>query len=186
MSDLRILGGSAKGQRLQTPASARPTGARVRKSLFDILEVNYGAGSRLLDVCAGAGGVGLEAASRGFEATLLERDGKAVDTLERNRTALKLKAQIVKTDALKYLERETRTWDVVFIDPPYAQDIPKYAGLALSKGLLEADGVVIVQHPDKLHLEPVGGYTLERRVYGSNALTLYWLEADETPSDRVE
>lgn len=183
MSELRILGGSAKGQRLQTPASARPTGARVRKSLFDILEVNYGAGSRLLDVCAGAGGVGLEAASRGFEVTLLERDARAVETLERNRTALRLKAVIIKTDALKYLERETRTWDVIFIDPPYAQDIPKYAQLTLSRGLLEPSGVVIVQHPDKLHLEAVAGYALERRVYGSNALSLYW--ADSNPGDET-
>jgi 16S rRNA (guanine(966)-N(2))-methyltransferase RsmD len=177
VSELRILGGSAKGQRLHIPASARPTGARIRKSLFDILDVNYGAGSRVLDVCAGAGGVGLEAASRGFVVTLLERDSKAVETLDRNRRELKLRAEIVKTDALKYLERETRTWDVVFIDPPYEQDIPKYAALALSKSLIEPDGVVIVQHPDKVHLAAHDGYTLERRVYGSNALSLYWTES---------
>jgi 16S rRNA (guanine966-N2)-methyltransferase len=176
MSDLRILGGSAKGQRLDIPASARPTGTRVRKSLFDILELNYGAGSRLLDVCAGAGGVGLEAASRGFEVTLLERDARAVETLERNRRKLKLeaKAKIVRTDALRFLEATTATWDVVFIDPPYDHEIPKYAALALSKSRLETDGVTVVQHPVQVHLETHAGYDLERRVYGSNALTLYW------------
>jgi 16S rRNA (guanine966-N2)-methyltransferase len=176
MSDLRIMGGSAKGQRLRVPATARPTGARVRKSLFDILEVNFGAGSSLLDVCAGAGGVGLEAASRGFSSTLLERDTKAVETLERNRRELHLEAKIVKTDALKFLERTAETWDIVFIDPPYEQSIPEYAALALKRPLLEPDGVVIVQHPDKLTLTNVQGYTLERRVYGSNALSLYWAD----------
>jgi 16S rRNA (guanine966-N2)-methyltransferase len=182
MSDLRILGGSAKGQRLHIPASARPTGARVRKSLFDILEVNYGEGSALLDVCAGAGGVGLEAASRGFVVTMLERDPRAVDTLERNRRALKLEASIVKTDALKYLERMNTPWDVIFIDPPYEQDIPKYATLALNKHPLEDSGVLIVQHPVQITLEPFEGYDLERRVYGSNALTLYWkLEPERIP-----
>jgi 16S rRNA (guanine966-N2)-methyltransferase len=174
MSDLRILGGSAKGQRLHIPASARPTGTRVRKSLFDILELNYGAGSSLLDVCAGAGGVGLEAASRGFVVTMLERDPRAVDTLERNRRTLKLEGKIVKTDALKYLETTRTAWDVIFIDPPYEQDIPRYAALTLGKHLLEDDGVVIVQHPVQVNLEPFEGYDLERRVYGSNALTLYW------------
>jgi 16S rRNA (guanine966-N2)-methyltransferase len=178
MPDLRIMGGSAKGQRLRVPVTARPTGARVRKSLFDILEVNFGAGSSLLDVCAGAGGVGLEAASRGFIATLLERDAKAVDTLERNRRELQLKARIVKTDALKFLERTSEAWDIVFIDPPYEQRIPQYAALTLKRLLLEPGGVVIVQHPDKLMLPDVQGYTLERRVYGSNALSLYWLESN--------
>jgi 16S rRNA (guanine966-N2)-methyltransferase len=181
MPDLRIMGGSAKGQRLRVPATARPTGARVRKSLFDILEVNFGAGSSLLDVCAGAGGVGLEAASRGFVSTLLERDAKAVETLERNRRELRLEAKIIKTDALKFLDRTAETWDIVFIDPPYEQSIPEYAALTLKHALLEPDGVAIVQHPDKLVLPAVQGYTLERRVYGSNALSLYWLESDPEP-----
>jgi 16S rRNA (guanine966-N2)-methyltransferase len=180
MSDLRIMGGSAKGQRLRVPATARPTGARVRKSLFDILEVNFGAGSKLLDVCAGAGGIGLEAASRGFVATLLERDGKAVETLERNKRDLRLEANVVKTDALKFLAAAKTTWDVIFIDPPYQQDIPRYAALALAKNLLEVNGVVIVQHPIQVRLTEHAGYELERRVYGSNALSLYWrLEAEE-------
>ena len=74
MSDLRILGGSAKGRALQVPESARPTPARVRKSLFDILEHSYGTDSSLLDLYAGAGGVGLEAASRGFTVTMVEQN----------------------------------------------------------------------------------------------------------------
>ena len=178
MADLRIMGGSAKGQRLRVPATARPTGARVRKSLFDILEVNFGAGSSLLDVCAGAGGVGLEGASRGFISTLLEKDTRAVETLERNRRELRLEAKIVKIDALKFLDRTTETWDIVFIDPPYEQSIPEYTVKALKRSLLEPGGVTIVQHPDKLMLPDVQSYTLERRVYGSNALSLYWLESN--------
>ena len=176
MSDLRIMGGSAKGQRLHVPASARPTGARVRKSLFDILEVNFGAGSTLLDVCAGAGGVGLEAASRGYEVTMLEKDARAVETLERNKRQLRLEGHIVKTDALKFIAATQGRWEIVFIDPPFQHDLTEYAQLALQRKLLEAGGVLIVQHPDKLHLTAQPGYTLERREYGSNALSLYWLE----------
>ena len=176
MSDLRIMGGSAKGQRLRVPDSARPTGARVRKSLFDILEVNFGAGSTLLDVCAGAGGVGLEAASRGFDVTLLEKDSRAVETLERNRRDLRLTGKVIKTDALKFLAATRQRWEIVFIDPPFQHDLTEYAQVALHKNLLEAGGVLIVQHPDKLHLLEQAGYTLERREYGSNALSLYWLE----------
>ena len=176
MSDLRIMGGSAKGQRLRVPASARPTGARVRKSLFDILEVNFGAGSTLLDVCAGAGGVGLEAASRGYEVTLLEKDSGAVETLERNKRELRLTGKIVKTDALKFIAITRERWEIVFIDPPFQHDLTEYAQVALQRKLLETGGVLIVQHPDKLRLLEQPGYTLERRDYGSNALSLYWLE----------
>jgi 16S rRNA (guanine966-N2)-methyltransferase len=176
VSDLRIIGGSAKGQRLLVPTSARPTGARVRKSLFDILEINFGAGSTLLDVCAGAGGVGLEAASRGYEVTMLERDSRAIQTLERNKRELRLEAKITKTDALKFLAATQGRWEIVFIDPPFQHDLTEYAQLALRQNLLEAGGVLIVQHPDKLRLLEHSGYTLERREYGSNALTLYWLE----------
>lgn len=176
MADLRIMGGSAKGRRLRVPSSARPTGARVRKSLFDILEVNFGAGSTLLDVCAGAGGVGLEAASRGYEVTLLEKDSRAVETLERNKRELHLTGKIIKTDALKFIAATPQRWEIVFIDPPFQHDLTEYAQVALQRNLLEAGGVLIVQHPDKLHLQATVGYTLERREYGSNALSLYWLE----------
>lgn len=170
------MGGSAKGQRLHVPASARPTGARVRKSLFDILEVNFGAGSTLLDVCAGAGGVGLEAASRGYEVTMLEKDARAIETLERNKRDLRLEGKVIKTDALKFITATHGRWEIVFIDPPFQHDLTEYAQVALQRGLLEAGGVLIVQHPDKLHLHEQAGYTLERREYGSNALSLHWLE----------
>ena len=103
MSDLRILGGSAKGRALQIPDSARPTPARVRKSLFDILEHSYGTDSSLLDLYAGAGGVGLEAASRGFTVTMIESDVRAIATLERNRTLMRVEAKIIKADAIKWL-----------------------------------------------------------------------------------
>ena len=176
MADLRILGGSAKGQRLRVPASARPTGARVRKSLFDILEVNFGQGSTLLDVCAGAGGVGLEAASRGFEVTMLEKDARAVETLERNKRELNLTGKIIKIDALKFITATPQRWEIVFIDPPFQHDLTEYAQIALRHNLFERDGVLIVQHPNKLQLLETSGYRLERREYGSNALSLYWLE----------
>lgn len=176
MAELRIIGGSAKGQRLRVPPSARPTGARVRKSLFDILEVNFGAGSTLLDACAGAGGVGLEAASRGYQVTLLEKDSKAVETLERNKRELRLEGRIIKTDALKFITATQQRWEIVFIDPPFQHDLTEYAQVALHRQMLEAGGVLIIQHPDKLQLLEQTGYLLERREYGSNALSLYWLE----------
>jgi 16S rRNA (guanine966-N2)-methyltransferase len=181
MSDLRILAGSAKGRALQIPESARPTPARVRKSLFDILEHSYGTGpnehgSSLLDLYAGAGGVGLEAASRGFTVTMVEQNPRAIETLERNKKLMRVQAKIIKADASKWLERNTQSFEIVFIDPPFDQDILEITRAALAqKNLIEPDGVMVVQHPSQLKLE-IEGYEFERRVYGSNVLSFWWLK----------
>jgi 16S rRNA (guanine966-N2)-methyltransferase len=178
MSELRILGGTAKGRRLQIPDTARPTGGRVRKSLFDILETRYGQGSSLLDLYAGAGGVGLEAASRGYAVTMVEKDARAVQILERNARALNLKANTVRSDALAFMARTAHAFDIVFIDPPYDHDIPEIARTAFKhSALIASEGVLIVQSPVQIVLpDGVLGFSIERRVYGSNALTFGWLE----------
>jgi 16S rRNA (guanine966-N2)-methyltransferase len=173
--DLRILGGSAKGRSLRIPNTARPTPARVRKSLFDLLEVHFGAGSSLLDLCAGSGAVGLEAAARGFVVTMVEKNTAAAATLEQNRRVLGVQANIVKADALRFLEG-AGAFDVVFLDPPYTQDLLEVTRQALQVVKLEPDGVLISQHPSQITMPEAAGFRLERRVYGSNVLSLYWLE----------
>jgi 16S rRNA (guanine966-N2)-methyltransferase len=181
MSDLRILAGSAKGRALQIPESARPTPARVRKSLFDILEHSYGTGpnehgSSLLDLYAGAGGVGLEAASRGFTVTMVEQNPRAIETLERNKKLMRVEAKIIKADVRKWLERNTQSFEIVFIDPPFDQDILEITRAALTqKNLIAENGVMIVQHPIQLRRE-MQKICLEQRVYGSNVLSFHWLE----------
>ncbi len=179
MSELRILGGSAKGRSLRIPETARPTGARVRKSLFDILNV-YAQGSSFLDLYAGAGGVGLEAASRGFDVTMIELHPKSADILERNRKELKLEGRVLKADAKKFIATNQNAFDIVFIDPPYAHDILEVSKLALAQPqLVSIEGVLIVQHPVQLDLIAVEQYVLERRQYGSNVLTFYWKQNDQ-------
>ena len=184
MSDLRILGGSAKGRALQIPESARPTPARVRKSLFDILEHSYGTDSSLLDLYAGAGGVGLEAASRGFTVTMVEQNPHAIDTLERNKKLMRVEAKIIKADVRKWLERNTQSFEIVFIDPPFDQDILEITRAALAQAnLIAENGVMIVQHPIQLRRE-MQKICLEQRVYGSNVLSFHWLE-NSTPENSI-
>ena len=179
MSDLRILGGSAKGRALQIPDSARPTPARVRKSLFDILEHSYGSDTTLLDLYAGAGGVGLEAASRGLTVTMVEQNPRAIETLERNKKLMRVEGTIIKADVRKWLERNTKMFEIVFIDPPFDQDILEITRAAsLHKNLVAPDGVMVVQHPVHLRLE-IDGYSFQRRVYGSNVLSFWWAQASE-------
>ena len=176
MSEVRILAGSARGRALKVPPSARPTGAMLRKSLFDVLANHYGEGCRFLDLYAGAGAVGLEAASRGYQCVLVEKDPRAVEVIERNRRTLGLEASVVRRDALAFITGEHEPFDVVFIDPPYEKDIAGAAEKALAReGLLAQEGVLVVQSPAALPLPPGGaGYRVDRRSQGSNALTYYW------------
>ncbi len=167
---MRILGGKAKGVPLKVPASARPSPVRLRKALFDYLRLRYPKRGRFLDLYAGSGAVGLEAASEGFEATLVEKDQEAVALLKENLRRTGLRARIVPLPVEVFLpEAKARgeRYTVAFMAPPYPMDLVQAFQALLESGLVEKGGLYILQHPKDLHL-PFG----ERRVYGENALTL--------------
>ncbi|WP_135256048.1 RsmD family RNA methyltransferase [Thermus caldilimi] len=167
---VRILGGKAKGVPLKVPASARPSPVRLRKALFDYLRLRYPKRGRFLDLYAGSGAVGLEAASEGFEAILVEKDQEAVALLKENLRRTGLRARIVPLPVEVFLpEAKARgeRYTVAFMAPPYPLDLVQAFQALLESGLVEKGGLYILQHPKDLHL-PFG----ERRVYGENALTL--------------
>ncbi|WP_309572421.1 RsmD family RNA methyltransferase [Deinococcus sp.] len=183
---VRILGGTAKGREIHVPESARPSGARIRKSLFDLLAARAPAGRfpAFLDMHGGSGAIGLEAASRGHDVTLVETDLRALKMLETNARALDLRVRIVKGDSGSLLPR-LGTFDVVFSDPPYEADIPALARQVLNSPSLGATGLLICQHPDRLHLPDHVGFEREERRYGSNSLTVYTRSVpdDDAPGD---
>lgn len=178
---LRILGGSAKGRELQVPEGARPSNVRIRKSLFDMLASRLPAGPppgrRFLDMHGGSGAIGLEAASRGYSVTLIEMNPRGVRTLDENARAAQLKVRILKGDAESLLPA-LGSFDVVFSDPPYAQDIPRLAASLLKGQIVAPGGLLICQHPDRwervaLNLPEHADFERELREYGSNSLTIY-------------
>ncbi|MGQ9510307.1 MAG: RsmD family RNA methyltransferase [Thermaceae bacterium] len=167
---VRILGGKAKGVALRVPSSARPSPVRIRKALFDYLRLRYPNQGRFLDLYAGSGAVGLEAASEGFEATLVEKDQEAVACLKENlrRTGLRARLEAMPVEVfLPRAQAKGERYTVAFMAPPYAMDLAEAFRTLLESGLVEEGGVYILQHPARL-LFPLG----ERRVYGENALTI--------------
>jgi 16S rRNA (guanine966-N2)-methyltransferase len=180
----RIIGGTGRGRRLRTVAgnSTRPTGARVRQSLFDLLAPAI-PGCRFLDAFAGSGGIGLEALSRGAaKVVLVDRHAPAVEAARENARALARgggEVQVFRQDALtamRALADQGMRFDVVFLDPPYASHLyePLLTLLAESP-LLAAGGVVVMEH---FHKRPLPGTigalvrTRERRV-GDHRLSFY-------------
>ena len=121
---VRIIAGRWRGSRLDVPnvAGLRPSSDRVRETLFNWLQGDI-AGACCLDLFAGSGALGLEAASRGAaRVTMIERDPAALATLEASKARLRGEhVDVVAADALAWLARvPDRTFDVVFVDPPFA------------------------------------------------------------------
>jgi 16S rRNA (guanine966-N2)-methyltransferase len=180
---MRIIAGTLKGRRLVAPRGdvTRPTADQVRIALMDTL-TRVLAGARVLDLFAGAGGVGLEALSRGAaHATFVERDARAVAALSRNVAALGVAgaARVLRSDvgrALVSLARAGERFDVVFLDPPYDGGALGAALAALGEGTLTApDALVIAQHRTKQPpLTAVGTLTAFRtRRFGETTLTFF-------------
>jgi 16S rRNA (guanine966-N2)-methyltransferase len=166
MSKPRILGGQAKGRSLDIPKQGtRPSPAMLREALFNMLA--FRERGAFLDLYSGSGAVGLEAASRGWEAFCVDLSREAAQVIRGNARALKLRVQVVQGDALAYAREHPRTFDVVFAAPPYPLELPPLFQAILDAGPAAPGGLYVFQHPSRLHL-PHG----ERRVYGSNAVTL--------------
>lgn len=125
MNRVRIVGGEWRSRTLSFPdiPGLRPTPDRVRETVFNWLGQDLG-GLNCLDLFAGSGALGFEAASRGAaHVTLVEKDGTAYSALQRNAALLDPlggeRLEIVRADALEFVPFAGRRFDVVFLDPPF-------------------------------------------------------------------
>ncbi len=123
---LRIIGGDWRSRQLNfvDAPGLRPTPARVRETVFNWLQYEI-VGKRCLDLYAGSGALGFEAASRGAQSVvLLESNAQACRCLKDNATVLSAgQISIVQSDVLRYLAGEAHVFDVVFLDPPFGLDL---------------------------------------------------------------
>lgn len=178
---MRVISGSAKGIQLQAvPGSGtRPISDRVKEAVFNILGDAI-VGSRVLDLFAGTGSVGIEALSRGAEqAVFVEKHPKAVAAIQANlrRTALEAEARVVRADVFKFLAGPPQPFDLIYIAPPQYQGLWSKTLLALDAvpEWLDPSGLAIVQIFPK-EMEPVSLTSLqlsEQRKYGSTLLCFY-------------
>jgi 16S rRNA (guanine966-N2)-methyltransferase len=146
---LRIIAGQWRGRKLRFPASAeiRPTPDRVRETLFNWL-ATAPQGAACLDLFAGSGALGLEALSRGAaHVTFVEQDEAAARELRNRLTEWQAaSAQVVRTDALRYLTGKPRAFDIVFLDPPFqSQLLERAATLLQSQPWLQPNALIYVE-----------------------------------------
>jgi 16S rRNA (guanine966-N2)-methyltransferase len=144
---VRIIGGRCRGRLVRFPANSalRPTPDRVRETLFNWLGQDL-TGRSTLELYAGSGALSLEALSRGAAlAVAVDRDLRLVAALRENAGMLGLPGlEPTRADARSFIARETRAFDVIFLDPPFADDpwswlLPACASRLAAGGLLYAE-----------------------------------------------
>jgi 16S rRNA (guanine(966)-N(2))-methyltransferase RsmD len=174
---MRIIAGSHKGHTIFAPRGldTRPTSDRVRENVFNL--VGPVDGTTVLDLYAGSGAMGLEALSRGAaRAVFVERHVDAVRTIERNLDKLRLRATILRQDAVTALAAEAgagRKYDLVLVDPPYEMYPTVQPQLArYLPSVLADDGLVVVETDARVEPElPLPQRT--SRKYGQARITLF-------------
>lgn len=148
-NEVRIIGGKWKGRKLvfADRPSLRPTLGRVRETLFNWLRADV-PGACCLDLYAGSGALGFEAASRGAAAvTLVESDRRAARCLHDNVARLGAgHVHVVCQRAERFLAQQTAAWDMIFLDPPFVRSrLEETLALIAASAALAADGLVYVE-----------------------------------------
>jgi len=175
----RIVAGSAGGRILQVPkAGTRPTSERVREALFSRLEhLDVVDGARVLDLYAGSGALGLEAASRGAaHVTLVDSARDAVEACRQNVTAVGVadRVQVVAETADRFVLRPSAApWDLVLVDPPYDVTEADLAAVLAPLGTALSPHAVLVVERGKRSAEPTWPASivrLDRRGYGDTVM----------------
>jgi len=181
VSSMKVTGGESRGRTLKAPAGlkTRPTAARVREAVFNIL--GPPPEDPVLDLFAGSGALGIEALSRGASrAVFVERDGRALSALRRNLQMFNdgSRVTVVAKDveaALLVLAKSGERFGWVFLDPPYAAGVVESVLRAIGCEILAEGAVVVVEH-DKHNVPAESCGTLVRtdiRYYGDTGLSFY-------------
>ena len=155
-NQVRVIGGKWRRRLLHFPAAAdlRPTPDRVRETLFNWLGQDLSELSTL-DLFAGSGALSFEALSRGAAlAVAVDSGDRAVTGLHDNASALGASAlEIHRADAITFLRRETRGFDVIFLDPPFREDwLPRLLPLIAPR--LNAGGWLYIEQAQPLQTLP--------------------------------
>ena len=181
---MRVISGTARGVVLKTPdgLTTRPTADRVKEALFSILQFDL-PGTAVLDLFGGTGQLGIEAISRGAKSAVFVDEGeKACALIKENlrRAKMENQAQVIRGDYLTYLRRCKEKFDIVFLDPPYAEVFLENALKCITEiDILQSGGIIVCERPVGKELPwAYEGFTRSKDYkYGKTLVTLYRKDA---------
>ena len=177
---MRVITGTARGVNLKTPEglATRPTTDRVKEAMFSIIHFDI-PGARVLDLFGGTGQLGIEALSRGAQsAVFVDAGEKACNLIKENlkRCKLEQQAKVVRSDYLEFLSRCREKFDIVLLDPPYAEVFLENAIKKLTEiDILQSGGIIVAERPlgKELPWEFLGFTRAKDYKYGKTLITLY-------------
>lgn len=177
---MRVITGTARGRRLGElkGRETRPTAGKVKEGVFSALQFDI-EGRRVLDLFAGTGQMGIEALSRGAESCVfVDRRRDAAQLVRDNLAACSLadRARVVCGDALEYLTAVRTRFDLIFLDPPYADDTLERAVAQIARlDLLAPCGIIVAESPvEKVLPDPGAPFHVSREYrYGGIKVTVY-------------
>ena len=177
---MRVVAGKVRGTALKTPdgMETRPTTDRVKEAMFSIIQFDL-PGAKVLDLFAGTGQLGIEALSRGARsAVFVDRSDKACRLVRENllKTKLDSCAKIIINDYASYLQSCNESFDIILLDPPYAEVfLEKCLKLITEIDILHSGGIIVCERPiDKdLSLDFLGYTRSKDYKYGNTLLTVY-------------
>ena len=177
---MRVITGKARGVQLKTPEGmlTRPTADRVKEALFSIIQFDVPA-ARVLDLFGGTGQLGIEALSRGAKsAVFVDQREESCRLIRENlkRTRLEQDARVVRSDYLDYLKRCREQFDIIFLDPPYAEVFLENALKCIAEiDILQSGGIIVAERPlgKDLPFEFEGFTRSKDYKYGKTLLTVY-------------
>ncbi len=177
---MRVVSGKARGVALKTPEGlqTRPTADRVKEAMFSIIQFDL-PGARVLDLFGGTGQLGIEALSRGAKsAVFVDMAESACKLIKENlrRTGTEQDARIVRSDYLAYLTNCGEKYDIILLDPPYAEVFLENSLKKITEiDILQSGGIIVAERPlEKELLLEFPGYSRSKDYkYGKTLLTLY-------------
>ena len=177
---MRVITGTARGIQLKTPQGqqTRPTADRVKEAIFSILHFDL-PGAKVLDLFGGTGQLGIEAISRGAKsAVFVDASEKACALIRENLKRCKMEhaAAVVRGDYMQYLGACREKFDIVLLDPPYAEVFLENSLKKITEiDILQSGGIIVTERPfGKELLLDFSGFTRSKDYkYGNTLITLY-------------
>ena len=177
---MRVITGKARGVQLKTPEGmlTRPTADRVKEALFSIINFDL-PGASVLDLFGGTGQLGIEALSRGANsAVFVDQREDACKIIRENlrRTKLESQGKVVRSDYLDYMRRSREKFDIILLDPPYAEVFLENALKCITEiDILQSGGIIVAERPVEKELPfEFEGFTRSKDYkYGKILLTIY-------------
>ena len=183
---MRIIGGKYKGLKLLPPddTKIRPTSDRLKESLFSIITSNKYKinidNCNVLDICSGAGSLGIEALSRGaISVYFIDKDHRSINLIYKNISKLKIdnkfenKIKIIRHEATKALKNLSKIFQIVLIDPPYNTNITEKCLFKLKElNLINQDSYIFAESSKAEDFNYDGYQILDIKLYGNSKLTI--------------